>query len=227
MVASLLNVSEELGAAVALALGMETPEPMPPTQKRAPKSEVAVSPALSLTALPGSEGVRTRKVALIIAQGVKAEPVAMLVAALSAAGAVPKLLSTRLGTIRSMDGQEFEVDATLENMPAVLFDALVLPDGEEAVTRLVKDGRVIDFLKDQYRHGKTIWVGAASAQLLDSAGVAQKLPSGDADPGLITGSPARLADQISEFIAALGKHRHPRREEELAVVQTTGRRRQK
>jgi catalase len=225
MVASLLNVSEELGAAVARGLGMEIPEPMPPALKRLPKAEVAVSPALSLTALPGSGGVRTRKVAFIIAEGVKAEPVAMLVAALSAAGAVPKLLSTRLGTIRSMDGQEFEVDATLENMPAVLFDALVLPDGEEAVTRLAKDGLVIDFLEDQYRHGKTIWVGAASAQLLDIAGVAQKLSSGDADPGLILGPPAQLGDQISEFIAALGKHRHRGREEQNALHGPTARRR--
>jgi catalase len=137
----------------------------------------------------------------------------MFLAALSAAGAIPKLLSTRLGTIRSMDGQEFEVDATLENMPAVLFDALVLPDGEQAVTRLAKDGRVIDFLKDQYRHGKTIWVGAASAQLLESAGVVRAAPSGHADPGLIAGSLVQLEEQISEFISALGKHRHPGREQ--------------
>ena len=75
-------------------------------------------------------------------------------------------MSMRLGTVRSIDGQAFDVDATLENIPAVLFDALVLPDGEEAVTRLAKDALVIYFRKDHYRHGKTIWVGEASAQLL-------------------------------------------------------------
>jgi catalase len=101
----------------------------------------------------------------------------------------------------------------------VLFDALVLPDGEEAVTRLANDGEVIDFLKDQYRHGKTIWVGPASAQLLGSAGVTGKLPSGNADPGLILGSPVRLKDQISEFMATLGRHRHPGREKDASTVQ--------
>lgn len=226
MVASLRNVSEELATAVANGLGMNMPEPMPPTLKRAPKMEVTVSRALSLMALPGSGGIRTRKVALIIADGIKAEPIAMLVAALAAAGAVPKLLSTRLGTIRSLDGQAFEVDATLENMPAVLFDALVLPDGEEAVTRLAKDGHVIDFLRDQYRHGKTIWVGPASAQLLDRAGVAEKLPSGNADPGLIFGSLGRLEEQMSQFVSAVGKHRHPGRENDAPAVQPSeGRRR--
>jgi catalase len=225
MVASLRNVSDELASAVAVGLGMEIPQPMPAALKRAPKPEVTVSPALSLTALPGDGGIRTHKVALIIADGVKAEPVAMLGAALSKAGAVPKLLSMRLGTVRSIDGQAFDVDATLENMPAVLFDALVLPDGEEAVARLAKDGLVIDFLKDHYGHGKTIWVGEASAQLLESAGVAQRLPSGDADPGLILGSAVRLKEQIAGFMAAMGKHRHTGREKEASAIRPSRARR--
>jgi catalase len=217
MVASLLNVSEELATAIAQGLGMELPAPMPTVLARAPKAEVTLSPALSLTALPGTGGIRTRKIALLVDDGVKAEPVAMLLADLVAAGAVPKLLSTRLGRIRSVDGQEFEIDATLENMPAVLFDALALPDGEEAVTRLAKDGRVMEFLHNQYRHGKTIFVGPASAQLLKDAGLAAALPSGKLDPGLILGSPGGLQHQIAEFVKAVGRHRHPGREENSAA----------
>jgi catalase len=218
MVASLRNVSEELAAAVALGLGIKLPQAMPRALKRVPKAEVDASPALSLTALPGRVGIRTRKVALIIAEGVKAEPVAMLVAALTEAGAVPKLLSSRLGTIRSMDGQEFDVDATLENMPAVLFDALVLPDGDAAVGRLASDGHTMEFIKDQYRHGKTIFVGAASAQLLAKAGISAKLPSGKPDSGVIVSTPALLEDQIGEFIAAIGKHRHAGRDQDPPAV---------
>jgi catalase len=218
MVASLRNVSEELAAAVALGLGIKLPKPMPRALKRVPKAEVDRSAALSLTALPGRVGIRTRKVALIIAEGVKAEPVAMMTAALTEAGAVPKLLSSRLGTIRSMDGQEFKVDATLENMPSVLFDALVLPDGDPAVGRLASDGHTMEFIKDQYRHGKTIFVGAASAQLLVKAGIAPKLPSGKPDSGLIVSTPALLKDQVSEFIAAIGKHRHAGRDQDPPAV---------
>jgi catalase len=218
MVASLRNVSEELAAAVALGLGIQLPQPMPRALKRVPKAEVDASPALSLTALPGRVGIRTRKVALIIAEGVKAEPVAMLVAALTEAGAVPKLLSSRLGTIRSMDGQEFDVEATLENMPSVLFDALVLPDGDAAAGRLASDGHTMEFIKDQYRHGKTIFVGAASAQLLDKAGIAAKLPSGKPDTGVIVSTPALLEEQIGEFISAIGKHRHAGRDQDPPAV---------
>jgi catalase len=218
MVASLRNVSEELAAAVGSGLGMRLPQPMPCALKRAPAAEVTQSPALSLTALPGDGRIRTRKIALLIADGVKAEPVAMLQAALSGAGAVPVLIGTRLGTIRSVDGQEFEIEATLENMPAVLFDAMALPDGELAVTHLAGDGHTIEFIKDQYRHGKTIFVGSASSQLLNSAGVASTLPSGKTDPGLILSSPAQLEDQVSEFLTAIGKHRHPGREKDPPAI---------
>jgi catalase len=218
MVASLLNVSKELANAVAQGLGIEPPAPMPIAMRHTPKPEISTSPALSLTARPGSAGIRTRKIALLIADGAKAEPIAMLVEAISGAGAVARLLSTRLGTVRSIDGQEFAVDATLENMPSVLFDALVLPDGAEAVNRLSKDGRTLEFLKDQYRHGKTILVGAASAKLLEDAGVPLQLPTGKPDPGLIVGTAGQMKDRTREFLAAVAKHRHPGRAEDPPVV---------
>jgi catalase len=218
MVASLRNVSDELAAAVASGLGMKLPLPMPTALKRAPNAEVTQSAALSLTALPGDGGIRTRRIAVLVADGVKAESVAMLVSALSKAGAVPNLISSRLGAIRSVDGQEFQVNATFETMPSVLFDAMALPDGEQAVSELAGDGHTIEFIKDQYRHGKTIFVGSASAQLLAEAGIESALPSGAADAGVILSSPARLANQISEFVRAIGKHRHPGREKDPPVV---------
>jgi catalase len=65
--------------------------------------------------------------------------------------------------VESAEGTPFEVDATLENSPPVLFDALVLPDGIETVERLSKDGHTLEFLKDQYRHCKSILVLGAAA----------------------------------------------------------------
>jgi catalase len=145
-----------------------------------------------------------RKVALLVAEGVKAEPVAMLLSALSAAGAAPSLIGTCMGTIRSADGQEFEIDATPGDMPSTVFDAMALPDGEQAVTHLAADGHTLEFVQDQYRYGKTIFVGAASAALLTRAGVPVTLPSGEPDPGLILCSPSRTADRINDFLGAIG-----------------------
>jgi catalase len=92
----------------------------------------------------------------------------------------------------------------------VLFDAMVLPDGAEGVAALARDGHVVEFLKDQYRHGKTILALGASSQLLQKAGIATTLPSGDEDPGLLIDEGGTANAQA--FIAAVAQHRHPARD---------------
>jgi len=144
MVSGLRNVSEELAAQLAHDLGLELADPMPRAIEKSPTVEIASSPALSLMALPGDGGIATRKVAILIADGLEGGSISKIVGALTEAGAVTRLLSNRLGAIASADGAAFEVDATLENSPPVLFDALVLPDGIDAVERLAKDGHTLE-----------------------------------------------------------------------------------
>lgn len=211
MVSSLRNVSETLASAVAEGLGIGLPEPMPRAIERVPKPEIKVSKALSLLALPGAGGVATRKIAILVANGVEGESITRVMDALNAAGAVTRLLGSRLGAITSEAGETFEVDATLENSPSVLFDALVLPDGTEAVASLARDGRTVEFLKDQYRHGKTILVLGASSSLLERAGISPQLPTGREDPGLLPAESSEAWDPQT-FIAAVAKHRHPARD---------------
>jgi catalase len=206
VVSSLRNVSETLAKAVADGLGMELPEAMPRAAKPPAKPEVRVSKALSLTALPGDGGIATRQIAILMANGVDGGPIGALLDALHEAGAVVRLLGSRLGTIKGADGGTFEVDATLENSPSVLFDALVLPDGAEAADALSQDGHALEFLKDQYRHCKTILALGASSRLLQQAGIKSELPSGAEDSGLLIDGDAQA------FIAALAKHRHPARD---------------
>ncbi len=209
MVSSLRNVSEPLAKAVAAGLGLEMPEAMPRAIGKVPKPEVTVSKALSLTALPGDGGVATRKIAILIANGIEGESVTLLMDALSDVGAVPRLLSSRLGAVTSEDGESFEADATLENSPSVLFDALILPDGTEAVEELLRDGHTLEFVKDQYRHGKTILALGASSLLLEKIGISERLPSGEPDPGLLLVASREGGVDADAFIAAVAKHRHP------------------
>ena len=217
MVASLRNVSQALALCVAEGLGIDLPEPMPRAIKRTPKPEVTLSKALSLLALPGDGGVASRKIAVLIANGVEGESITAVMNALDEAGAVVRLLGSRLGTVTSEEGETFEVDATLENSPSVLFDALVLPDGTEAVQSLARDGHTLEFLKDQYRHCKTILALGASSRLLDKAGIDPQLPTGADDPGLILAASSEALDpQI--FIAAVAQHRHPARDSDPPLV---------
>ena len=218
MVSSLLNVSKELAMALAKDLGIELPEPMPRAIKAPPKPEIASSPALSLKALPGDGGIATRKIAILLADGIESGPITDLIEALTGADAVTRLLGTRLGSVRTEDGEPLEIDATLENSPAVLFDALVLPGGSEAVDALCLDGHALEFVKDQYRHCKTILALGDSAEILSKAGIPLTLPSGDADPGLLIEGQEGVDASTESFIAAIGRHRHVERDLDPPLV---------
>jgi catalase len=211
VVSSLRNVSESLAQAVASGLGMEVPAAMPRAIAKVPDPEVTSSKALSLKALPGEGGIATRKVAILIANGVEGKCIVRFIEALTAAGAVTRLLGSRLGTVTTEGGGALEVDATLENSPAVLFDAVILPDGGEGVGALAKDGHTLEFLKDQYRHCKTILVLGAASMLLDKVGISRDPPWEGGDPGLIVAASGAEADPQA-FIDAIAQHRHPARD---------------
>jgi catalase len=208
MVATLRNVDEDLAARVADGLGLELPDPLP-RLREAIEPEVAVSPALSLTARPGEAGVRTRRVAILVADGVEGASLEAIHTSLTNAGAIPRFVAPRLGTYATADGKTIEADASLENAPAVLFDGLVLPDGEAGVAALGADGHTMELIVNTYRHCKTMLVLGASIALLEHAGVAPQ--EGEADAGLIVVESAR-ENAADSFMAALAKHRHPERE---------------
>jgi len=218
MISSLLNVSQSLASKLASDLGIELPDPMPRVVKSASKPEITASPALSLKALPGDGSIATRKIAIVLADGVEGAPLKGLMKKFNAAGAVTRLLGSRLGSVRTAEGDALEIDATLENSPAVLFDALVLPSGAKAVDALCLDGRTLEFVKDQYRHCKTILAMGDSSKVLMKAGIPLSLPSGEADPGLLIDAQDGNKGDAKSFMAALGQHRHDERDTDPPLV---------
>ncbi|MBT2332553.1 catalase [Variovorax paradoxus] len=212
VVASLVNASPLLAQQVADGLGIPVPPAMPRALEQPAKPEVTRSPALSLMAHPGDGSVRTRKVALLVANGVVGEQLAAIQAALLAEGAVGRLVGPRIGPFRSAEGETMEADASMENEPGFLFDALVLPDGAEGVELLSANLHTEQFIKDHYQHGKTILALGASGALLAEANIPDILPSGDADPGVLHGGPENFEQAVEAFVEALAKHRHPARE---------------
>jgi len=212
MVASLRNASEDLARKVAEGLGMVAlPAALPRALAKPARAEVTKSATLSLMARPGDGSAKGRKVAILVAPGVVGTSVAAVQEALLAQGAVGRLVGPRIGPLATAEGGTLDADASLENEPGFLFDALVLPDGETAVAALAKDGHTMEFIKDQYRHGKTILVLGAAKALIDKAGVPATLPDGQPDPGLLfaDGDAARSLDA---FVKAVGGPRHAARE---------------
>ena len=209
MVSSLLNVAQELAEAVAAGLGItELPAAMPKAMEKRVRPEVTESPALSLLARPGEGGIRTRKIAVLVADGVDGETVSSIYEQLAAADAVPRYVGITLGSVEGGDGLAIEVDVTLEAAPPVLFDALVLPSGAQAVEALTRVGQTMEFVKDQYRHCKAILALGESAQLLERAGIARTLPSGEDDVALIVADDDDVAGAVRRFIDAIARHRN-------------------
>jgi catalase len=211
MVSGLMNVATELAENVAAGLGIrEMPTPMPKVLTRDVTPEVSASPALSLFARPGDGSIRTRRVAILIADGCDGDALVALADRLTSEGAVPRFVSTTLGSVQPVSGDAIEVDVSLEAAPSVLYDAVVLPDGAAAVKALRADGRTLEFVKDQYRHCKPILAVGAGDELLTACGIDTMLPDGQLDPGVLTTSDGSTAGD--DFIAAIAKHRHFARE---------------
>jgi catalase len=90
-----------------------------------------------------------------------------------------------------------EPDGTLETMPSVLFDAVVVPDGAKAAATLGALGHAREFVRDQYRHCKPILLLGAGRELATAAGV----PIDDRADWAI-------ARDVRALIGAVGKHRN-------------------
>ena len=106
------------------------------------------------------------------------------------------MLAARLGTVEA-EGRALEADATLETMPSVLFDAVIVPDGKGAAEELRSLGQALEFLKDQYRHCKPILILGAGETVAVEAGI----PLDDAADWAIV-------RELPAFAAAVGRHRN-------------------
>ncbi len=194
-VSMLRNVSDELAQAVATGLGIALPRAMP--RLVPPVSAIRESPALSLTSRPGDGSIRGRKVAIVVAPGMEAKSVASAEAALLARGVIVRKVAARLGNVKLSSGVLVQPEVTFETSPSILYDGVVVPDGESAVAALAELGQAIDFVKDAYRHCKPILLMGAGAKLAEAA----RIPTDDEGDWA-------LVRKTGPFIEALVRHRN-------------------
>ncbi|WP_298406853.1 catalase [Janthinobacterium sp.] len=206
IVAMLRNVDENLAQDLADALGLALPPAMPRASLQ-PLPAYAPSPALSLFFRPGKTGIHTLRVAILVGPGSDGAQVRNIYAALLADGAVPRLVGSQLGRVDTSGGAPLDVEISLEAGPSVLFDAVVVPDGQGAVQQLGDDANALDFLRLQYRHCKPLLAIGAGRGLLDKAGVPAALPDGKPDPAVIVAASGDVVKAVAAFKKALAAHR--------------------
>ncbi|CAL9605823.1 catalase [Streptomyces sp. enrichment culture] len=207
-VEQLAKVDGELADQVARGIGV--PEPTAAVSA----SELS-SPALSLEALRGDGSIRTRRIAVLAADGVDAAQVASVREALAAEGALVEVLAPTDGEIRGADGERHPVDRALPTMASVLYDAVLLPGGPADTPATAEDPDAMRFVRDAYRHGKPIGalgsgVGVLAALEPRGLRVSTQFKEAVSDQGVVTDtSPGNVGPEfLQAFVDAIAAHRH-------------------
>jgi catalase len=208
VVSMLRNVSEDLAAQIAAGLGMDLPDAMPRAFVGKLKPEVSASPSLSLLARPGELGIATRKIAAFVHEGSDVAALGSLQAALADAGATVRVVGPRVGPLQGKGGV-IDADASFENEPGFLFDAIAVIGGDAAADALAQDGRVLEHLRDAYRHCKALLAVGTAATVLGSAGVDT---DDESDPAVVIAKSKLTDASVQAFIAAIAAHRNFDRE---------------
>jgi catalase len=208
MVAVLAQVDRSLATQVADGLGLTVPaKPDGMLNHSVPadgdpkdfqpirlKQRITRSAALSM-ADTIKESVKTRKVAILAADGVDEAAVATLQRTLTAAGAVPKIVAPRGGTLKGAGGGDVAVDWSLLTVGSVLFDAVFVPGGAKSTEALAADGAAVLFVREAYKHCKAVGGSGTGLAMLRAAGI---------DDAIST---------VPAFLKAIAQHRDWTREE--------------
>jgi len=217
MVDNLAHVDLKLATRVAAPLGIALPDPKAAAGRLGFRdyriiNKVDEDPALRMTGHPASV-VKTRKVAIMVADGVEPASFRRIQQDLVDAGAVCKIIAPHLGMVSTASGRQLAVDHTFINMPSVMFDAVLIGGGANSATELCGLGDAIHFVLEAYKHCKIICALNDGAQLLASLGFSQgKNPDIVTVPaaGVMIADVRKVLDgQVSQdFMAAMALHRH-------------------
>ncbi|WP_130492911.1 catalase [Motilibacter rhizosphaerae] len=190
MLGLLANIDTRLVTEVAGYLSLPVPS-------GSPNTAIGTSDALSQekTAKPSA---RTRKVAVLVGDGVTAADVAAIGKALHAAGGAAVVVGPHVGPVTAQGGT-VTATATYLTSKSVQFDAVFVPGGTAG---LVSNGDAVHFVEEAFKHDKAVGaVGTGTAVLRAALGGAA---AGAA--GVVTGASASAVAR--DFVAAVAAHRH-------------------
>jgi catalase len=216
VVDNLAHVDPKLARKVAEPLGIATPDAKAAAGRAGfrdvrIKLQMETSPALSMESNPATNGsaVATRRVAVLVANGVELGALRVVQQALQDAGAACRVVAAQLGFVATSSGQQLAVNHTFANMPSVMFDAVLVPGGASSAQALAANGDAVHFMLEAYRHCKSICVIGEGVQLLATLGVGAG-QGGPAIPGVLMGKndPPARAQLAHDFLAAIARHRH-------------------
>jgi len=227
MLGMLAQVDKTLAGRVAEGLGLPVPKKLDgPLNMSVPADgdvkqfqpkpvsrAVGTSPALSM-ATTVKNGIRTRKIAILAADGVDGGALSGIQKALKAAGAQSKIIAPRLGSLKTAQGHDVKIDWSFLTAGSVLFDAVFVPGGDKSLEALTIEPRAVEFVAEAYKHCKAIGATGKGLALFQAAGIStndrtptrkERKPSGP--DGVVIGKDADVNGVAEEFIQAVAQHR--------------------
>ncbi len=186
------------------AIGADAGNEQEPGKK---KNYLDKDPALSQSNTK-FDSIATRQVAVLVADGFDMAAFKKMKTALEKEGAMLKLIAPHGGTVTCDDNMEHQVDAAINTTESVLYDSLYIPGGEKAIKALMKEGKIVKFINETFKHCKAIAVDGDGENLLDKTFVVDYK-----DDAAI-----HINDKPSKFIDSIANHRNWSRREHAAQV---------
>ncbi|MBE0599516.1 MAG: catalase, partial [Desulfuromonadales bacterium] len=162
MVALFNQVDGEFARKVAAGIGVEPPSEPGGT------GVTASSPAVSMDNTV-KDTIKSRRVAILAADGYDHRQLTSIKTALKEAGATAKVVSKVLGSLKSRDGQEMPVGKSYLTTTSVEYDALFVPGGQQSIETMKNQGDAIHFLNEAFKHCKAIAATGEGVELLRHA----------------------------------------------------------
>ncbi|MBC7888275.1 MAG: catalase [Ferruginibacter sp.] len=219
----LSRVDIGLAAAVAVYLGISIPKNQgiqlngsfpadadPATYQSAEvKSSLERSEALSMENTIKNT-ILTRRVAVLVADGVDEKSLNDMKSALEAEGGVVDLVAPKLGPLSAEDNTEFSITKSFLTTASVLYDAVYVPGGTNSVATLAAEPDALHFLNEAFKHCKPIAADTAALQVLDETYFSRKLPKVFTEKEVMMTGIA-MGDDVKQlsglFIKAIARHR--------------------
>lgn len=159
---------------------------------------------------------RTRKVAVLAADGFCYPGLTQVVAALTHAGAGADVVSSHMGMLTSVEGKAIEAVKDFTTAHAILYDAIYVPGGAGSIAGLSTTTDARDFINEAFKHAKPIAAADEGVDLLQASdaarvGLAPPASRGQLNSALGVVTTRKTADWNSfgaEFIQAIAMHRH-------------------
>ena len=233
MIGILSLVDQGLAAEVAFALGLQVQEELEkPINKSLPadadpadyepiqvKEKLKKSAALSMENTI-KDSIKSRKIAVLAADGVDANSFKLVADAIRAEGGIIHVIAPKLGQITSSDKKQIPVEESFLTGASVLYDAIYIPGGKNSVVTLQSNADAVHFLNEAFKHCKAIAADVEASPVLEATYFFSKIYQEFSaetvlDEGIIVDKDAKsLADK---FIKAIAKHRFWEREKSRKV----------